>query len=81
VLKLVDEEKDLEAQQPLEATLGPILIVLSSWRGVRCRSDRGSSCEEEEADKGVEAAAPQVIEAQNVANFLAARRKQCPSHL
>jgi hypothetical protein len=79
VLKLVDEAKDSEAQQPLEAPSGPISTTQNPGEKLDIEVIEAPFVKKMRLTKVVEAVAPPVGEAQNVANFLAAQRKLRPS--
>jgi hypothetical protein len=74
VLKLVDEEEDLEVQQPLEAALGPILTAPTPSEESDVEMIEAPLVMKRKLTKRAEATAPE-LEARNVANFLAAQRK------
>jgi hypothetical protein len=78
LLKLVDEEEELEAQQPLEATLRPISLVPTPSEESEVKVIEAPLVKKRKLVKGVEAVAPTVDEAQNVANFLSAWREWMP---
>jgi hypothetical protein len=74
---LVEEDEELEAQQPLEAT--PRLVLTSPTPGEESKIEviEAPLVKKRKLVKRVEVAAL-VAETKNVANFLAARRKQAP---
>jgi hypothetical protein len=74
VLKLVDEEEDLEAQQPLEAAPGPISIAPTIGEELDVEVIEAPLMKKRKLVKGVEVSTLDV-KAMNVANFLAAQRK------
>jgi hypothetical protein len=78
VLKLVDEDEDLETQQPLEAASGPVSTVPTPCEESDVEVIEVPLLKKRKLTKVVKVVVPKVKEAQNVANFLAARRRQMP---
>ena len=72
VLKLVDDEEDLKAQQPLKVTLGPVPTALTPSEESDVKVIEAPLVKKRKLVKGVEVAIPSIDEAQNVANILAA---------
>jgi hypothetical protein len=78
VLKLVDEEEDLEAKQPLEASPRLVSKVSAPIEELKVEVIEAPLVRKRKLTKMAGAVTPEV-EAVNVASFLAARRKQIPS--
>jgi hypothetical protein len=78
MLKLVDEDEVPEVQQPLKAAPRPVPKVSTPVEESKVEVIEAPLVKKRKLTKAVEAAASQVDEAQNVANFLATQRKRMP---
>ena len=70
ILELIDESKDLEAQQPLQTTLGPVPTISTLGEESDVEVIEAPLTKKRKLTKAV-----QVEEAKNIANFLATQRK------
>ena len=77
ILKLVDKEEDLKAQQPSKVAPGPIPIALILREESEVKEIEAPLVRKRKLVKGVNVAGLEA-EAKNVANILSARRKQAP---
>ena len=80
VLKLVDDEEDVEVGQPAEATLVPVLKALTLREKSEVEVIEASLARKRTLKKAANAAVPGAVPAVavNMANFLANRRRQVP---
>ena len=84
VLKLVDDEEDLEAGQPIEAVSGPVPKVLAPIEELKVKVIEAPLVRKRTLKKVAGAIAREVdptipvVEVVSVANFLPAQRKQVP---